>query len=115
MMVDLFGVQPVMTPEDYYTGDAFYHKTDRYFQAANRQRTPRRPAVIVFPEDIATFLLLEGHKELVDRVHTVDQAFTAIGTKKLGRVLLTMAQYGTVNTRRAFFIAGAPRSLYKNF
>jgi predicted amidohydrolase len=107
MMVDLFCVQPVMTPEDYFTKEAFYHKIDRYFRAAAKTRTPGRPAVIVFPEDIATFLLLEGQQDIVAGVRTLDDAFKTIGRKKLGRIVLTMIQYGTVRTRRAFFTGGA--------
>lgn len=109
MKVDLFCVQPVMKPDDYFTPDAFYHKIDRYFQAAQRQRDQNLPALIVFPEDIATFLLLEGHKDIWDGLHTMDQAFTAIGKRRALALVWTMIQYGTFSSRRAFFTRGSTR------
>lgn len=109
MIVDLFAVQPFMTPEDYLSREAFYHKIDRYFQAAALQRLPNRPAIIVFPEDLATFLLLEGHGDILDSVQSIDEAFTALGKKKWPRILWTMVQYGTTRTKRAFFAEGSQK------
>lgn len=109
MPVDLFCVQPVMQPEDYLTREAFYHKIDRYFQAADKQRTSGNPAVIVFPEDIATFLLLEGHPDVLRDAATMDQAFTQLGKQKTAKLLWTMVQYPTLKTKRAFFAEGAAR------
>lgn len=109
MNVDLFCVQPYMEPEDYFTREAFYHKIDRYFLAAQNQRNPGHPAVIVFPEDIATFLLLEGHRDLLQNVSTMNQAFTAIGKNQMAGLLWTMLQYGTLRMKRAFFTRGASR------
>lgn len=109
MTVDLFCVQPHMQADDYYTREAFYHKIDRYFQAASQSRQPGRPALIVFPEDLATFLLLEGQENLVRGVDTIDQAFAAIGRKALLPLLWTMLQYGTLKVKRAFFTHGASR------
>ena len=109
MIVDLFAVQPFMSPEDYLSREAFYHKIDRYFQAAARQRVPDRPAVIVFPEDLATFLLLEGNGDVLGSVHSIDEAFTTLGKKKWPRILWTMVQYGTLRTKRAFFAEGSQK------
>ncbi|WP_207711386.1 nitrilase-related carbon-nitrogen hydrolase [Sulfobacillus harzensis] len=109
MLVDLFSVQPLMKPEDYLSREAFYHKIDRYFQAASRERTADRPAVIVFPEDLATFLLLEGHADILSSVKTVDEAFTVLGKRMLPRILWTMVQYGTIRSKRAFFANGAAK------
>lgn len=109
MDVDIFCVQPFMRADDYFTKEAFYHKIDRYFQAARAQRTTDRPAVIVFPEDLATFLLLEGQLDLLNGVHTIEEAFTAIGKQKTWPLLRTMVQYGTTRSKRAFFAHGAAR------
>lgn len=109
MNVDLFCVQPYMRPDDYLTREAFYHKIDRYFQAASQQRTPGQPALIVFPEDLATFLLLEGHQDLLSRAKTLEEAFTVLGKEKAGKLLWTMVQYGTTRMKRAFFAEGAAR------
>ena len=109
MDVDIFCVQPFMRADDYFTKEAFYHKIDRYFQSAKPQRTKDRPAIIVFPEDIATFLLLERQEDLLDGVHTMEEAFTAIGKKKTWPLLGTMVQYGTTRSKQAFFAHGATR------
>lgn len=109
MNVDLFCVQPYMRPEDYFTREAFYHKMDRYFLAASQKRTAGRPALIVFPEDLATFLLLEGQSELLEDVKTLSDAFRAIGQRHRRSLLWTMVQYGTLRMKRAFFARGASR------
>ena len=109
MKVDLFCVQPYMRPQDYFTREAFYHRIDRYFQAADLQRTPDTPTLIVFPEDIATFLLLEGQEETLKDVRTMEEGFAAIGQKNILGVLRTMAQYATINKRQAFFTRAAAR------
>lgn len=109
MNVDLFCVQPYMRPDHYFSREAFYHQMDRYFQAAKLQRSEGRPALIVFPEDIATFLLLEGQEDAIRGIDTLDAAFTAIGQRQLLAIMKTMAQYGTVKKRQAFFTHGASR------
>jgi len=109
MKVDLFCVQPYMRPEDYLTPEAFFHKIDGYFQIATRKRTLRQPAVIVFPEDLATFLLLEGQGTLLNRVQTMDQAFRAIGQQKGLALLAAMIEFHTIHMKRAFFTQGAAR------
>ena len=64
---------------------------------------------MVFPEDLATFLLLEGQQNLLEGVRTMDEAFTTIGKRKTWPLLGTMVQYGTTRSKAAFFAHGATR------
>ncbi|PSR23165.1 MAG: hypothetical protein C7B45_04120 [Sulfobacillus acidophilus] len=107
MLVDLFCVQPYMRPHDYYTPEAFQHRVARYFSQADAMRQTHRPALIVFPEDIATFLLMAGHQDTLAGTHTMDAAFRAIGQKKFLALLGTMGRFQTLSMRRAFFTLGA--------
>ncbi|MCY0878200.1 MAG: hypothetical protein OWU84_04600 [Firmicutes bacterium] len=98
-----------MQPDDYQTADAFFRKVASYFAAAHAQRGENRPALIVFPEDFATFLLLEGRRAFIDRAQTLDEAFRAMALHDWRRLLATLWRYRTLKTRAAFFTALAPR------
>lgn len=107
--VDLFAVQPYMIPSDYFDQHRFYRKIEGFFVQADRLRqSPSTPAVIAFPEDIATFLCLLGQSALLSRAQTIDQAFTDIGKRLWRPMLATMMAQRHISVRRAFFCLTAP-------
>ncbi len=108
MTCDLFCVQPYMQWQDYLSADAFYRKIERYFQWADAQRVPEHPALIVFPEDIATFLLLVNHAPILEHASSLTEAFALIGHRYRRNLLVHMVKYRTASVKRAFFLYGAP-------
>ncbi len=109
MKVDLFAAQPYMEAQDYFSPQAFARKIERYFKACQTNRQPGLPACLVFPEDLATFLLLLGESDILKELRSMDQAFVAIGKRRVAALLGTMLRYGTPRIRRAFFLEGASR------
>lgn len=106
--VDLYAVQPFMEWTDYVTEEAFFHKISGYFVEASKTRRTQ-DAVIVFPEDIATFLLLLNDGESLAGAHTMDEAFLQIGRRHLPALLGTMLKFRTFSLKEAFFVASAPK------
>ncbi len=105
MRIDLFAVQPYMTLADYASETAFYAKLDQMLARTTSLRNPDTPTpgLAVFPEDLATFLVLAHRTSLIGNAHTIDEAFSRIG-KKLGPSLVaTMARYRTWSLKEAFF------------
>ena len=103
-IIELFAVQPYMTLNDYVDHDAFYRKIESLFAHADGLREDRsHPALIAFPEDIATFLALAGQQSLIASAATIDESFRSIGRALWRPLLATMARWRTLSVRQAFF------------
>lgn len=109
MEVDLFAIQPYMTLEDYATHLSFYRKIGSLMATADHMRHPQNPALVVFPEDLATFLVVADRVALIDSAKTMDEAFSRIGTRLLPNIVYTMARFRTRSLKRAFFTWAAPQ------
>lgn len=108
MEIEIFCVQPFMTASDYVSQTAFYQKISSYFLQADAMRHPQTPAIIVFPEDLATFLLLQGlPQDDLHTVSTIEEAFQLIGNSKRLAILKAMLKYHTTHLKRAFFTLAA--------
>lgn len=108
--VDLFAVQPYMTLDDYRDPEAFADHLGRLgAPVANRAH---EAALVVFPEDLATFLALAVAPAGLDQVATLDEAFNLLGRRALPRLLWTRARHGAGSMEAAFFTAAAP-SVYR--
>lgn len=80
--LDLVALQPYVTPADYMSPEAFFRKMDGLCaRAAACRRDDDVPAVLVFPEDLATFLVLLERPEAAAGAHTLDEAFARIGRR----------------------------------
>lgn len=104
--VDLFAVQPFMTLADYQDPDAFADHLGRL--GAPVAHRAHEAALVVFPEDIATFLALAAAPRGLDQVETLDEAFELLGRRALPRLLWTRARYRAHSLEAAFFTAAAP-------
>ncbi|AUW95188.1 hypothetical protein [Sulfobacillus sp. hq2] len=107
--IDLFAVQPYMTLNDYQNASKFYHKLDQLFAALLPMTSHEVPALVVLPEDLATFLVIADHLETVMQAKTMNEAFTKLGQRKALALALTMARYRTRSLRQAFFLLHAPK------
>ncbi|HUW63300.1 MAG TPA: hypothetical protein VMW83_01165 [Spirochaetia bacterium] len=107
--IDLVAVQPYMTLSDYISPDAFFRKMDSLCQKAAACRPGDDvPAVLVFPEELATFLALLGKEHVVAGAATLDEAFANIGRRLFLPVLGRMVRYRTTSLQQAFFLLQAP-------
>jgi predicted amidohydrolase len=108
--IDLIAVQPYMTFADYRDADAFSAHVERLGAviAAKRQNPA---ALVVFPEDFATFLALMAAPRDIQEAATLDEAFSRIGRRYAPTLLRTMAALRTPSLRAAFF-AWAARSVW---
>lgn len=105
MRVDLFAVQPYMTLDDYASESAFSRKIDSLLQQTARLRDPASQAALaVFPEDLATFLVIANRGSLIGNAHTLDEAFARIGKHLFPSIIATMAKYRTRSLKEAFFV-----------
>ncbi|PSR35050.1 MAG: hypothetical protein C7B46_02520 [Sulfobacillus benefaciens] len=109
MQVDLFAIQPYMSLEDYATHSAFYCKLRSLIEAAHLMRNPQNPALAVFPEDLATFLVVANRVGVIESATTMDEAFSRIGTRLMPNIVYTMARFRTRSLKRAFFTWAAPQ------
>jgi predicted amidohydrolase len=107
--VDLFAVQPYMRLADYATANAFDHKVDIIMQKIAARRDPQIPALVVFPEDLATFLVLSENLDLIKDVDTMDDAFSRIGRRLWPDLFKQMLLHRTLSLRQAFFLLNAPK------
>ncbi|WP_053960016.1 hypothetical protein [Sulfobacillus thermosulfidooxidans] len=108
-VLDMFAVQPYMDLSDYANVSTFYHKMDLLLQKVSVFRQDDVPALVVFPEDLATFLVLADSLHLIEGTKTMSQAFSRIGQKLWPSLLGTMFRYQTLSLRQAFFLLNAPK------
>jgi predicted amidohydrolase len=79
--VDLFAVQPRVSLDDYLDPGSFadHHRALARRVAARRAEAgPERPAIAVWPEYVATFLVLAGRRAEVAGCTTVDSALRRV-------------------------------------
>ncbi|MHB0878052.1 MAG: nitrilase-related carbon-nitrogen hydrolase, partial [Anaerolineae bacterium] len=59
---NLLGIQAYMVPHDYASRDAFYAKLNGYMMEALKRDWLTSKTVVVFPEFVGTWLVLQGEK-----------------------------------------------------
>lgn len=107
--VELYAVQPYMEATDYFEASRFYAKMYALADQAHRmRRSPDRPAILAFPEDIGTFLALVGRGEAVKRAQSVADAFGQVGRRLLLPVLAARLLGRAASLQEALWMAAAP-------
>jgi len=110
--IDLFAVQAHITLDDYASSSAFAAKMGslceqiEQVRERDRQGRFRYPALVVFPEDIGTFLLVSPYYRQIRTARTLDEALKRIAFRRLPRVFYHRARYHA-STLRALFLMGA--------
>lgn len=107
MGLDLFAVQPFMTLADYASEDAFFWHLHRLLRQAQSMRR-EDAALVVLPEDLATFLALAEAPKSVRDAPTLDAAFSIIGRTELFPLMSAMVRWRTLRLPVAFFHLVAP-------
>lgn len=71
---NIIGVSPWMVPTDYASPQHLMNKLDGYLQVAKSLGWMHEGTVVVFPEHIGTWLIVEGEKAGIFRATTIDDA-----------------------------------------
>jgi Carbon-nitrogen hydrolase len=75
---NVVGINPYMIPIDYASEQHFYAKLDGYLQAAKMEGWLSAKTVVVFPEYIGTWLVVEGEKNSIYKSETINKALTTL-------------------------------------
>jgi Carbon-nitrogen hydrolase len=75
---NVVGINPFMIPIDYASEQHFYAKLDGYLQAAKLAGWLSDKTVVVFPEYIGTWLVVEGEKNSIYTSETINKALTTL-------------------------------------
>jgi hypothetical protein len=73
---NVIGINAYMVPEDYASRDHFYAKLNGYMQACKDKNWFNPRSVVIFPEYIGAWLVVEGEKKSVYTKPTIDEALT---------------------------------------
>ncbi|MDZ4714795.1 MAG: nitrilase-related carbon-nitrogen hydrolase [Cytophagales bacterium] len=71
---NVVGIQPYMVPSDYLSETHFYEKMNGYFAAASKAGYFKTNTVVLLPEYIGTWLVIDGEKAVVADAETMDNA-----------------------------------------
>ncbi len=73
---NVIGINAYMIPEDYASREHFFSKLDGYLKACKEKKWLNPKTVVIFPEYIGTWLVVEGEKRSAFTAATIDQALT---------------------------------------
>ncbi|HSF46714.1 MAG TPA: hypothetical protein VLA58_11925, partial [Chitinophagaceae bacterium] len=73
---NVIGINAYMVPADYSTREHFYAKLDGYMQACREKNWFNPKSIVIFPEYIGAWLVVEGEKTSVYTKSTIDEALT---------------------------------------
>ncbi len=104
---DLIAVQPFMRLADYGSEETFRTKIESLMERVDEARGGRvagrfpHPALVVFPENIGTFLGVAGHYTVARHAATTDGALTRVLLRKLPELVRTMVRFRLRDPKRA--------------
>lgn len=73
-LVQLVAVQMTLDLDDYWSRDAFASKIRRLMEQVARRITPGLPTLVVFPEDVGLMLAVQGMRERLQGVESIEGA-----------------------------------------
>jgi len=109
---NIIGVSPWMVPTDYASRQHLMNKLDGYLQVAKSLGWIRPGTVVVFPEHIGTWLIVEGEKSAIFRAATIDEGLLLFAGSNLFRYLrewFTAPDGTRSRTRHSIFSLKAAR------
>ncbi|MBX3058955.1 MAG: carbon-nitrogen hydrolase family protein [Anaerolineae bacterium] len=89
---NLVGVQSYMTAVQYATADQFHTHLDGYLAAAQAEGWLHANTIVIFPENIGTWLLLVNENSSIIEAETMDSASKRMVSHHLPRFLWTLPQ-----------------------
>jgi predicted amidohydrolase len=75
---NLLGIQPYMTPHDYRSAETFHARLDSYLATAAARGWINQRTIVVWPEQIGTWLVAAGEKEGVYTAQTLSNALRSL-------------------------------------
>lgn len=89
---NLVGIQSYMTAVHYATADQFHSHLDGYLATAQAQGWLRPDTIVIFPENIGTWLLVVDEHTSIFQAETTEQASKCMVRHNLPRFLATLLQ-----------------------
>lgn len=89
---NLVGIQSYMTAVHYATAVQFHSRLDGYMAAAQAEGWLHEDTIVIFPENIGTWLLLVNEHASILEADTLDRATKRMVVHNLLRFLLTLPQ-----------------------
>lgn len=79
----IVGIQPYMLASDYFSQAMFKEKMGIYLREAKKSNLIRKKSIVLFPEYIGTWLVLEGEKHSIAAEETLQDAMTIMVVSNL--------------------------------
>jgi predicted amidohydrolase len=73
---NVIGINAFMVPDDYASRQHFFSKLDGYLNVCKQKKWLNAKTVVIFPEYIGTWLVIEGEKRSAFKAPTIDKALT---------------------------------------
>lgn len=73
---NVIGINAYMVPEDYASREHFFSKLDGYLDVCKQKKWLNAKTVVIFPEYIGAWLVVEGEKRSAFTAPTIDKALT---------------------------------------
>ena len=80
---NLLGIEPYMTPQDYFSSESFYKKLNSYLLTAQREQWLNAKTIVVFPEYLGSWLVLAGEPEKIYQSTSLESAERALALHHL--------------------------------
>lgn len=91
----VIGIQPFMVPSDYFSQTVFKQKIRGYFSAAkNEGMFYDKASIVLLPEFIGTWLVIEGEKHTLATKETLQEAMTVMVVSNLSEFALGAIKSG---------------------
>lgn len=97
----LVGVQPYMELTDYLSASNFQNKIELYLQEAANSGMLSEKSLVLFPEYLGTWLVLEGEKKSITEAETLEEGLSLMVASNLFEFLVRLPQTGTESDHAA--------------
>lgn len=90
----VIGMQPYMLSSDYLDQAVFKQKIRGYFQAAFDRGMFKKESIVLLPEFLGTWLVIEGEKHAIAKKETLEEAMAILISSNLGEFGLSIINTG---------------------
>ena len=97
----IVGVQPYMLASDYFSQALFKEKMGIYIREAKKNNLFKEKSIVLFPEYIGTWLVLEGEKHSIATEKTLQEAMTVLVMSNAIELATVLPLVGEVKDKAA--------------
>ncbi|MBC6365896.1 nitrilase-related carbon-nitrogen hydrolase [Algoriphagus sp. AK58] len=97
----LVGIQPFMKVSDYFYQESFEDKLRIYLEEANSKGFLDKKSMVIFPEYLGTWLVIEGEKQSIAKKETLQDAMTLMVLSNFFEFGIFYFQTGAIQDKAA--------------